>query len=132
MTSHGKRSIPRVNYKPLTSDGFGTSRSSMSEESSASGSEVHDVQVNVNHGNDNVDSELSLLWGAVVKKEAEKQMLVEEEKKRLQAQLDPSTKEVDELKSKRKKKGSSNSSSDITINSLRSDKEVKKRGLLQN
>ena len=71
----------------------------MSEESSASGSEVHVVQVDVNHVNDNMDSELLLLWGAVVKKEAEKQKLVEE-KKRQQAQLDRSTKEVDELKSK--------------------------------
>ena len=99
----------------------------MLEESSVSWSEVHVVQVDVNHVNDNMDSELLLLWGAVAKKEAEKQKLVEEEKKRVEAQLDRSTKEVDELKSKRKKKGSSKSSSDITINSLRSDKKLKKK-----
>ena len=127
MTSRGNRSIPKVDYNTLNSVGFDTSGSSMPEESSASGSEVHDVQVDVNRGDDDVDSELLLLQSAVAKKEAERQKLVEEEKKRLRAQLDRSTKEVDELKAKRKKKGSSNSSSDITINSLRSDKKLKKK-----
>ena len=76
MTLRGKRSIPRVDYKTFNSVGFGTSGSSCVEESSASGWEVHDVQVDINHLND-VDSELLLLWGAVAKKEAEKQKLVD-------------------------------------------------------
>ena len=71
-----------------------------------------------------VDNELSQLRDVVAIKEAEKK-LIEAEKKRLREQLDKSTQEVEVLKAKKQMKGKRKA--ELTINTLRSDKNLKSK-----
>ena len=91
--------------------------SSTQSESGLIGATGGVLEVDV-HADDIFDSELSQLRNAVAEKEVERQRLIEAEKK-LRAQLNKSTQEVEVLRAKKQKKGIK-SKEEININTLRS------------
>ena len=128
MCSPSQRNIPRVDYRLLNSKGFENINMSSSGEDSTqseSGLSVAIGSVPDSKGQHVVDNELSQLRDVVAIKEAEKKKLIEAEKKRLREQLDKSTQEVEVLKAKKQMKGTRKA--ELTINTLRSDKNLKKQ-----
>ena len=128
MCSPSKRNNPRVDYRLLNSKGFENINMSSSGEDSTqseSGLSVASGSVPDGKGRHVVDNKLSQLRDVVATKEAEKKKLIEAEKKRLREQLDKSTQEVEVFKAKKQKKGTRKA--ELTINTLRSDKNLKKQ-----
>ena len=124
MCSRSQRNIPRVDIKLLDSVGFENiiSISSSGEDSSSQselGISVAARSVPDCKGQHVDDNELYQLRDAVAKREEEKK-LIEVGKMKLPEQLDKSTPEVEELKSKKQKKCTRKTK--LTINTLRSDK----------
>ena len=133
MLFRGKRNIHRVDYRILNSVGFGN-QSSMSDSGEDSSTQSESglisatggvLEVDV-HADDIFDSELSQLRNVVAEKEVERQRLIEAEKKKLRAQLNKITQEVEVLRAKKQKKGIK-SKEEININTLKSDKKLKSK-----
>ena len=128
MSSRSRRDIQRVDYKSLNSVGFVNSAMSNSgEESNTTQSESEMIGATgcvCELFDGDVDPELSQLRQAVAEKESEKQRLIENEKKKLRAQLNKSAHDVAQLQAKKQKQGTK---SEITINSLRKDKKLRSK-----
>ena len=122
MYSRSERHIPLVDYKLLNSVGFENKKYVElrgGQHSIRVGTICCFWKCTCQNGDDN---ELLQLRDTVAKKEAEKKKLIEAEKKRLREELDKSTQEVEVLKSKKQKKGTRKT--ELTINTLRSDKKI--------
>ena len=131
MCSRSQINTPRVDIRLLNSVGFENiiSMSSSGEDSSSQselGIYVAARSVPDCKGQHVEDNELYQLRDAVAKWEEEKK-LIEVGKMRLPEQLDKSTLEVEELKSKKQKKCTRKTK--LTINTLRSDKNWKAKSL---